>query len=93
MTVVALLLGLQMGNTICFFCLLDSWDDRDDFKIKERPPRDAYVMGKHTVSCKVLADRNKIYLPPSQIELGRIKNLLKAVNFKGEDFAPILSCS
>ncbi|GBO45987.1 hypothetical protein AVEN_246440-1 [Araneus ventricosus] len=74
--VVSLLIGLQLGYTkyCCFLCL---WDSR---------AKSIFKPGEMNVEYPPLAEPHKIIIPPLQIKLSLVKNLVKAMDKNGPAF-------
>ena len=77
------LLGQQSGYTKhpCFLCIWDSCDRANHWV-----PRETLRAGDKNLMNKPLIPRDRIILPPLQIKLGLIKQLVKALHENGECF-------
>ena len=86
--VVSLFLGLQLGyiKHICFLYIWDSRHDSSHYAVKVWPPRENPCVGTCIVKHQPLVDPNDVYLPPLHIELGPMKNFVKAMDLHGEEF-------
>ncbi len=86
--VVALLLGLQLGNTKypCFLCYWDSRDCDAHYVKKVWPKRENFNPGSKNVLHEPLVDPKNILLPPLHIKLGLMKNFVKALPKDGKAF-------
>ena len=79
---VAFLVGLQGGFTK-FPCYLCHWDSRDTTAHYHRriwPKRTEYAVGCSNIKWDPLIDLTKILLPPLHINLGLIKQFVKALD-------------
>jgi len=88
LTVVALLLGLQLGYTK-FCCFLGEWDSRDKKNHhvnKLWPKRTSLTPGETNVVNPPLVLPEKIFLPPLHIKLGLMKNFVKGMDKTGRGF-------
>ncbi|KAK1787970.1 hypothetical protein P4O66_016453 [Electrophorus voltai] len=86
--VVALLMGLQLGYTkyCCFPCEWDSIARTLHYVKKDWPLRKSLKIGEKNVQHSVLAEPDKILLPPLHIKLGLMNNLVKAMDQNGSAF-------
>jgi len=85
---VALLLRMQLGYTkyCCFLCKWDSWGKKNHYVNKLWPKRTSLTPGEKNVVIPPLVLPEKIYLPPSHIKLGLMKNSVKGTNITGRGF-------
>jgi hypothetical protein len=86
--VISLLLGMQSGYTMycCFFCDWDSRAKDKHKKIKDWPMREISVPGEKCVRNQPLVGKDKISLPPLNVKLGLMKQLIKAMHKHGKGF-------
>lgn len=79
--VVALLMGLQAGNTKypCFLCLWDSRARNAHYAQDNWPRRVVYVPQRENVQNQPLVDSKTIIFPPLHIKLGLIKQFTKTL--------------
>jgi len=86
--VVALLLGMQLGYTkrCCFICEWDSRANELHYVKQKWPLRKNLVPGQKNVAHQPLVEPSKIFLPPLHIQLGLMKNSVKAMNKEGAGF-------
>jgi len=84
--VVSLLLGLQYTKHMCFLCLWNSWQDSSHYAVKVWPPRQSPQIGRHNVQHQPLVSSANVFLPPLHINLGLMKNFVKAKERDGDDF-------
>jgi len=80
--IIALLLGLQQGFTkyCCFIC---EWDSRARFLHYSRkywPARKSLEPGIMNVENQPLVEPSKVLLPSTHLNLGQMKNFVKAMN-------------
>jgi len=77
--VVALLLRMQLRytNYACFLCQWDTRDNKNHYVNKLWPQRTSLTPGEKNVVNPPLVLWEKIYLPPSHIKLGLMKNFVK----------------
>jgi len=82
LTVVALLLGMQLGYTkyCCFLCEWDSRDKNNHYVNKLSPKRTSLTPGETNVVNQPLVFPEKIYLPPLHIKLGLMKYFVKGMD-------------
>ena len=82
---VKLILGLQGGYTKypCFLSLRDSRANDE----QEWPLRQRLRPGSHSVQFHPLSEPNNILLPTLHINLGVMKDFLKAMDREGSEFA------
>ncbi|GFT66983.1 uncharacterized protein TNCV_1348281 [Trichonephila clavipes] len=86
--VISMLLGQQSGYTK-FSCFLYEWDslDRKQHYVKQTwPIRKALIPGVKNVERQSLVDPKKILFPPLHINLGLMKQFMKALDKEGECF-------
>lgn len=86
--VVAMLIGLQGGYTK-YCCFLYKWDSRTrehHYRQTNWPNRDDHIIGKGNVKNQPLVKKENVILSPLHIELGLMKNFVKAL---GPDSAAI----
>ncbi|GBN18851.1 hypothetical protein AVEN_188288-1 [Araneus ventricosus] len=90
--VIAMLLGLQGGNTKypCFLCEWDSRERSQHWIKREWPVREKLKIGSKNVIEEALVDREKILLPQLHIKLGLIKKFVKALDKEGRCFKHLL---
>jgi len=83
--VVALLLGMQLGYTkyCCFLCDWVSRDKKNNYVNKLWPKRTSLTPGEKNVVNSPLVLPEKIFLPPSHIKLGLMKNYVKGMDKTG----------
>ena len=88
LTVIALLLGLQLGYTehMCFLCLWNIRDDSNYYTVKDSPEREEHMIGRFNIKHKPLVGPQKVCLPPLHINLSLIKNYVKAMKHDGSGF-------
>ncbi|GBM00703.1 hypothetical protein AVEN_150878-1 [Araneus ventricosus] len=86
--VMSLLMGLQLGYTkyCCFLCLWDSRAIAFHYIKRDWPQRASFKPGEMNVKHPLLAEPNKIIIPPLYIKLGLVKNLVKAMDKNGPAF-------
>jgi len=79
---VAILMGLQAGNTKypCFHCLWDSRAYANHYSRRDWPRRMEFVLGQHNVKAAPLVDQTKILMPPLHIKLGLMKKFVTALD-------------
>ena len=86
--IISMLLG-QQGSYTKFPCFLCEWDSRDTenyWKQKDWPRRALLKPGAKNVPRKPLVDSEKVLLPPLHIELGLMKQFVKALLKEGKCF-------
>ena len=90
---VNILLGQQAGYVkyTCFLCLWDSRADDQHWQRKDWPVREELVVGENNVINEPLVDRDSILLPPLHINLGLMKQFVKALDKNGDCFRYIRS--
>jgi len=83
--VVALLLGMQLGNTqyCCFLCKWDSRDKTNHYVNKLWIKRTSLMPGEKNVISPPLFLPEKIYLPPLHMKLGLMKTFVKGMDKTG----------
>ena len=76
------LLGQQSGYTKypCFLCYWDSRDKANHWNKKDWPVRDRLNVGEKKVIAEQLVPRDKIVFPPLHIQLGLMKQFVKALD-------------
>ena len=86
--VIAILLGLQPGyiKYCCFLCEWDSFAGHEYYLKKEWPKRSTLKASTKNVKYTSLVEASKILLPPLHIQLGLMKNFVKAMNKNGAAF-------
>lgn len=86
--IIGFLMGLQGGYTkhSCFICLWDSQADPKHYDTKKWPLRQSYVQGTNNIKNQALVDSEKVLMPPLHINLGLIKQFVKAMNKQGQAF-------
>jgi len=79
---------MQSGNIKypCFLCLFDSRDRQNHYKKKEWTQRKSLKPGSANVIKESLVEERKILLPPLHLELGLIKQYVRALNKTGDCF-------
>ncbi|XP_061421616.1 uncharacterized protein LOC133350847 [Lethenteron reissneri] len=96
---VAFLMGLQGGfaKFPCYLCLWDSRDTQAHYHRWDWPQRTEFSVGRNNVKWEPLVDPWKVLMPPLHINLGLMKQFVRAVDkesaaFKNlQDFFPKLS--
>ncbi|XP_061422664.1 uncharacterized protein LOC133351454 [Lethenteron reissneri] len=96
---VAFLMGLQVSFTKfpCYLCLWDSRDTKAHYHRRDWPQRTEFSVGTHNVKWEPLVDPRKVRMPPLHIELGLMKQFVRAVDKESttfkylQDFFPKLS--
>ena len=90
---VNILLGQQASYVKypCFLCFWDSRADDQHWQRKDWPVREELVVGENNVINEPLVDRDSILPPPLHIELGLMKQFVKALNKNGNCFRYIRS--
>ena len=85
--------GLQSGYTkySCFLCLWNSRADGEHYEKIYWPTLQELTPGMYNVIREPLISRKKVLLPPLHIKLDLVKQLVKALDFKGEAFQEIRS--
>ena len=75
-------MSIQTGftNYGCFLCHWDSQAVFQHYKQKDWGSRSTLVTGEHIVKENPLVNMNKMLLPILHIELGLIKNVMKALD-------------
>ena len=68
----------------CFLCLWDSRADDQHYTRKDWSTRKELVLITHNIRNEPLVSREKILLPPLHIELGLIKEFIKALDSNSE---------
>jgi len=91
--VVPLLLGMQLDYTqyCCFLCETDSRDKKNFYVNKLWPKRTSLTPGEKNVVDPPLVLPEKIYLPPSHIKQGLLKNFVKGMHKTGRGFQYVKS--
>ena len=86
--IVAFLVGLQGGFTkfLCYLCHWDSRDTTAHYHKRIRPKRTEYSVGYSNIKWDPLIDPIKILLPPLRINLGLIKQFVKALDKNSDAF-------
>ena len=82
LNVVALILRLQLGYTkfCCFLCEWDSQVRAEHYIKREWPKRQSLEPGVKNVIHVALVKRSKILLSPLHMNLGLMKNFVKALD-------------
>ena len=71
---------------MCFLCLWDSRQDNSHYAVKVWPLRQSSQIGKHNVQHQLLVSSAHVLLPPLHINLGLMKNFVKAMDRDGNGF-------
>ena len=81
-------MGMQAGFTkyCCFLCLWNSRAVSQHYKQKDWGPLSTFVPGEHSLKVNPLVDMNKVPLRPLHINLGLMKNFVKALHKNGAVF-------
>ncbi|GBN86115.1 hypothetical protein AVEN_76409-1 [Araneus ventricosus] len=81
-------MGFQLGYTkyCCFLCLWDSRAIALHYIKRDWPQRTSFKPVEMNVEHPPLAEPQKIIIPPLQIKLGLVKNLVKAMDKNGPSF-------
>jgi len=86
--IVSLMMGLQLGfMKYCYF--LCDWDSRAKtlhYVKRDWHQRKSLKVGEKNVQHPTLAEWHKVLLPPLRIELGLMKNFVKATDRTGSAF-------
>ena len=92
--VIAIVLGLQSGNTKfpCFLCEWDSRERAQHYKKKKWPPRVNLAPGQKNIVHEPLVAHKNIILPPLHIKLGLVKNFIKGLSRIGKAHQHLSSC-
>ena len=82
------LMGMQAGFTkyCCFLCLWDSRAVPQQYKQKDFGSRSTFDPGEHRLKENPLVNMNKVLLPSLHIDLGLMKNSVKALHKNGAAF-------
>ena len=85
------LLGLQSGYTkySWFLCLWNSRADDEHYEKMHWLTREELIPGTYNAIRKPLVSWEKVLLPPLHIKLDLVKQLVEALDFKGEFFQEI----
>ena len=85
---IAFLMGMQGAFTkyLCYLCLWCSRDTKAQYQKQVRPKREEFVVGEKNVKNIPLINPKKVLLPPLHIELGLIKQFVKALDKDGAAF-------
>ncbi|XP_074027684.1 uncharacterized protein [Leptinotarsa decemlineata] len=70
----------------CYLCLCDSRNDIAHYRQKHWPVCTEYEVGKCNIKWEAIVDPKTILMPPLHIELGLIKQFVKALNHESETF-------
>jgi len=86
--VVALLLGMKLGDTkyCCFLCDWDSRDKKNHYVNKLWPKRTSLTPGEKNVVNPPPVLPEKIFLPPFHIKMGLMKNFVNGMDKTGRGF-------
>ena len=86
--IVCMLLGQRGGYTKypCFLCLWDSRAKEDHWVKQDWPKRTEFVVGEKNIKYEPLVKPEKVLLPPLQIKLGLVKQLLKTLDKEADCF-------
>ena len=87
--VFSMLLGQQGGYAKypCCLCLWDSRARKEHWQRKTWPERGEFIVGENNIMKSPLVDPKNVLLPPLHIKISLIKQLVKALDKKGECFA------
>ncbi len=86
--VIALLSGLQLGNTKypCYLCHWDSRAKDCHYVVSQWPARNNSKCGVNNIVHRPLVRQQDILAPPLHIKLGLAKNFIKALSKEGRAF-------